>query len=47
VDAATESGRALYTRFGFVAAPDRPDRMLLRAETAAKALGMTRRQRLT
>lgn len=39
VDAATDAGRALYTKFGFIAAPGRPDRMLLRAETAAKVLG--------
>lgn len=42
VDAATDAGRALYTKFGFVAAPGRAARMLLRAETAAKALGVTR-----
>jgi hypothetical protein len=38
VDAATDAGRRLYARFGLVAAPDRPDRMLVRAETIAKAL---------
>lgn len=38
VDAATDAGRALYERFGFVAAPSRTDRMLIRAETIAKAL---------
>ena len=39
VDAATEAGRALYSRFGFVAAPGRDDRMIVRAETIAKGLG--------
>lgn len=39
VDAATEAGRALYAKLGFVAAPGQPARMLMRAETAAKALG--------
>ena len=40
VDAATAAGRSLYTRFGFVAAPGRDDRMIVRAETIAKALGL-------
>jgi GNAT superfamily N-acetyltransferase len=40
VDAATPSGRALYERFGFVPAPGRPDRMIVRAETIAAGLGM-------
>jgi GNAT superfamily N-acetyltransferase len=39
VDAATDRGRALYARFGFVAAPGRDDRMIVRAETIAKGLG--------
>lgn len=43
VDAATPAGRSLYQRFGFVTAPGRDDRMMLRAETAAKALGLSRR----
>ena len=38
VDAATDRGRALYARFGFVAAPGRDDRMMVRAETIAKGL---------
>jgi predicted N-acetyltransferase YhbS len=38
VDAATDRGRALYARFGFVAAPGRDDRMIVRAETIAKGL---------
>lgn len=38
VDAATDRGRALYARFGFVAAPGRADRMIVRAETIAKGL---------
>jgi len=38
VDAATDRGRALYTRFGFVAAPGRDDRMIVRAETIAEGL---------
>jgi len=38
VDAATDAGRALYAKFGFVAAPGRPDRMLVRAETVARGL---------
>lgn len=41
VDAATDAGRALYAKFGFVLAPGRADRMLVRAETIAKALGPT------
>lgn len=40
VDAATKGGRALYQRFGFVPAPGRPDRMIVRAETIAAGLGM-------
>jgi ribosomal protein S18 acetylase RimI-like enzyme len=39
VDAATENARSLYSRFGFVAAPGREDRMIIRAETVAKAIG--------
>lgn len=38
VDAATDRGRALYARFGFVAVPGRDDRMIVRAETIAKGL---------
>lgn len=38
VDAATDAGRALYVKFGFVAAPGRADRMMIRAETIAQAL---------
>jgi predicted N-acetyltransferase YhbS len=38
VDAATHHGRALYARFGFVAAPGRTDRMIIRAETIANGL---------
>jgi predicted N-acetyltransferase YhbS len=38
VDAATDRGRALYARFGFVPAPGRDDRMIVRAETIAKGL---------
>ncbi len=38
VDAATDRGRALYVRFGFVAAPGRSDRMVVRAETIANGL---------
>lgn len=38
VDAGTDVGRALYAKFGFVLAPGRPDRMLVRAETIAKGL---------
>jgi len=38
VDAATERGRALYARLGFVVAPGREDRMIVRAETIASAL---------
>ncbi len=38
VDAATDRGRALYARFGFVAVPGRGDRMIVRAETIAKGL---------
>lgn len=41
VDAATEAGRALYAKFGFVPAPGRADRMLVRAETIAKGLDRT------
>lgn len=39
VDAATDAGRALYSRFGFVPSPNRPDRMIIRAETVARGLG--------
>ena len=39
VDAATESGRALYSRFGFVPVPGRAGRMIVRAETIASVLG--------
>ncbi len=39
VDAVTGRGRALYSRFGFVLAPGRSDRMMVRAETVAKGLG--------
>jgi hypothetical protein len=38
VDAATDRGRALYARFGFVPAPGRNDRMIARAETIANGL---------
>lgn len=38
VDAATDAGRALYAKFGFVTAPGRTDRMLVRAETIAQGL---------
>ncbi len=38
VDAATDRGRTLYARFGFVAAPGRTDRMIVRAETIANGL---------
>ena len=38
VDAATDAGRRLYAKFGFVAAPSRPDRMLIRTETVVRAL---------
>lgn len=38
VDAATDKGRALYSRFGFVPAPGREDRMIVRAETIAKGI---------
>jgi GNAT superfamily N-acetyltransferase len=38
VDAATDRGRALYARFGFVAAGGRDDRMIVRAESIAKGL---------
>jgi hypothetical protein len=38
LDAATDRGRALYARFGFVLAPGRDDRMIVRAETVASAL---------
>lgn len=38
VDAATERGRALYARFGFVRVPGRDDRMIVRAETIAAGL---------
>lgn len=39
VDAATDSGRALYSRFGFTPAPGRADRMIVRTATVASALG--------
>jgi GNAT superfamily N-acetyltransferase len=39
VDAATERGRTLYARHGFVAVPGHATRMLIRAETVARALG--------
>jgi GNAT superfamily N-acetyltransferase len=39
VDASTERGRALYSRFGFVDAPGRSGRMIVRAGTVAKGLG--------
>lgn len=38
VDAATHRGCALYARFGFVAAPGRDDRMIVRTETIARGL---------
>jgi hypothetical protein len=38
VDAATTAGRRLYAKLGFVAAPNRPGRMLIRTETVVKAL---------
>ncbi|HEY5185593.1 MAG TPA: GNAT family N-acetyltransferase [Actinomycetes bacterium] len=38
VDTATDRGRALYSRFGFVAAPGRDDRTIVRAESIAKGL---------
>ena len=38
VDAAIDRGRALYARFGFVPAPGRDDRMIVRAETIASGL---------
>ena len=38
VDAATARGRALYARFGFVRAPGRDDRMMVRAETIASGI---------
>ena len=40
VDAATDKGRALYARFGFVPAPGRAERMIVRAETIARGLGL-------
>ena len=39
VDAATDSGRALYSRFGFTPVPGRVGRMIARTETIAAALG--------
>ena len=39
VDASTDRGRSLYTRFGFVPSSHRADRMIVRAETIAKGLG--------
>ncbi|MGD9527206.1 MAG: hypothetical protein AB7V44_10495 [Pseudonocardia sp.] len=44
VDAATERGRALYRRCGFVPAPGRADRMIVRAETIAQGLSAGRRR---
>lgn len=41
VDAATDDGRALYARFGFVPVAGREDRMIIRAETVAKAIQRT------
>ncbi len=41
VDASTDRGRALYARFGFVPAPRRDDRMIVRAETIVKGLRQT------
>ena len=38
VDAETDRGRAHYARFGFVLAPGRADRMIVRAETIANGL---------
>ncbi len=38
VDAATDARRRLYAKLGFVEAPNRPDRMLIRTETVVKAL---------
>jgi GNAT superfamily N-acetyltransferase len=38
VDASTDRGRALYSRFGFVPAPGRGGRMIVRAETIARGL---------
>jgi GNAT superfamily N-acetyltransferase len=38
VDAATKEGRSLYASLGFVDAPGHPTRMLIRAETVARAL---------
>ncbi len=38
VDASTDAGCSLYARFGFVPSPRRADRMIVRAETIAKAL---------
>ena len=40
VDAATDAGRALYGRFGFVPVPGRADRMIVRAATIAAGLGL-------
>lgn len=42
VDAATERGRALYRRSGFVPAPGRDDRMIVRAETIVQGLATGR-----
>lgn len=39
VDAATVAGRALYAKYGFVAVPGHATRMIIRAETVARALG--------
>lgn len=39
VDAATDAGRALYAKLGFTPSPGHADRMLMRAETVARALG--------
>lgn len=38
VDAATDAGSRLYAKLGFVAAPNRPERMLIRTETVVKGL---------
>jgi GNAT superfamily N-acetyltransferase len=38
VDALSDRARSLYARYGFVPAPGRPDRMIIRAETVAKAI---------
>lgn len=38
LDAASDAGRRLYAKMGFVVAPNRPDRMLIRTETVVTAL---------